>query len=216
MQRRLGKNGPTVSGIGLGCIGISEFYGSIDLDECRRTLGRALELGCNFFDTAAMYGSGKNEEFLGEILADVSRESYVLATKCGIRRSAEDPMKRIIDNSAAHIKESCEESLASLKMGYIDVYYLHRIAGHGEYIEESMQAMAELLAKKKIRYVGLSEVNSEVIEKANRARANCKTPPSSGFCNLKMASIQGVTPLFLVQLGRLGPFLSKNGYLRAA
>lgn len=169
VQRQLGKNGPMVSKIGLGCMGMSEFYGSVDHDECRRTLKRALELGCNFFDTAAIYGLGRNEEFLGEFLADIPRESYVLATKCGVRRDPEDLMKRIIDNSAAHIKGSCEESLVRLKLSYIDLYYLHRIAGNGENIKESMQAMAELLAEKKIRYVGLSEASKEIIERANMA-----------------------------------------------
>ena len=168
-QRQLGKKGPMVSVIGLGCMGMSEFYGSVDPDECRRTLKKALELGCNFFDTAAIYGLGKNEEFLGTFLADIPRESYILATKCGVRRDPENLMKRIIDNSVAHIKESCEESLARLKLDYIDLYYLHRIANKGENIEDSMLAMAELLTEKKIRYVGLSEASKEIIERANEA-----------------------------------------------
>ena len=168
-QRQLGKNGPMVSVIGLGCMGMSEFYGSVDPDDCRKTLKRALELGCNFFDTAALYGLGKNETFLGEFLADIPRESYVLATKCGVKRDPEDLMKRIIDNSAAHIKESCDESLTRLRLDYIDLYYLHRIANNGENIEDSMQAMGELLKEKKIRYVGLSEANKETIERANEA-----------------------------------------------
>ncbi|MCK4869487.1 MAG: aldo/keto reductase [Gammaproteobacteria bacterium] len=168
-QRQLGKNGPMVSEIGLGCMGMSEFYGSVDPDECRKTLKRALELGCNFFDTAAIYGLGKNEEFLGEFLADIPRESYVLATKCGVKRDPEDLMKRVIDNSAAHIKESCEESLTRLRLDYIDLYYLHRIANNGDNIEDSMRAMAELLKEKKIRYVGLSEASKETIERANEA-----------------------------------------------
>lgn len=168
-QRQLGKNGPMVSMIGLGCMGMSEFYGSVDPNECRKTLKRALELGCNFFDTAAIYGLGKNEEFLGEFLVDISKESYVLATKCGVRRDPRDSMKRIIDNSAAHIKESCEESLARLRLDYIDLYYLHRIANDGKNIEDSMRAMAELLTEKKIRYVGLSEASEETIKRANKA-----------------------------------------------
>ncbi len=143
-QGQLGKNGPMVPVIGLGCMGMSEFYGSADPNECRQTLRRALELGCNFFDTAAIYGLGKNEEFLGEFLADIPRESYVLATKCGVRRDPENLMQRIIDNSAAHIKSSSEESLARLRLDYIDLFYLHRIADNGENIEESMRAMAEL------------------------------------------------------------------------
>ena len=168
-KRQLGKDGPMVSVIGLGCMGMSEFYGSVNPDECRKTLKKALKLGCNFFDTAAIYGLGKNEEFLGEFLANVPRESYVLATKCGVRRDPENLMKRIIDNSAEHIKKSCEESLARLKLDYIDLYYLHRIANNGENIKDSMQAMAELLTEKKIRYVGLSEASKETIEQANEA-----------------------------------------------
>jgi len=168
-QRQLGKNGPMISMIGLGCMGMSEFYGSINPDECIKTLKRALELGCNFFDTAAIYGLGKNEEFLGEFLADIPRESYVIATKCGVKRDPENLMKRVIDNSADHIKESCEESLTRLGLDYIDLYYLHRIANNGENIEDSMQAMAKLLLEKKIRYLGLSEANKETIRRANKA-----------------------------------------------
>ena len=168
-QRQLGKNGPMVSVIGLGCMGMSEFYGSVDPVDCKKTLKRALELGCNFFDTAAIYGLGKNEEFLGEFLADIPRESYVLATKCGVKRDPENLMKRVIDNSAEHIKESCEESLTRLRLDYIDLYYLHRIANKGENIEDSMRTMAELLIEKKIRYVGLSEASQETIKRANEA-----------------------------------------------
>jgi len=168
-QRQLGKNGPMVSMIGLGCMGMSEFYGSANPDECRKTLNRALELGCNFFDTATIYGLGKNEEFLGEFFADIPRKSYVLATKCGVKREPENLMKRVIDNSAEHIEKSCEESLTRLKLDYIDLYYLHRIANNGEHIEDSMRTMAKLLKEEKIRYVGLSEASKETIERANEA-----------------------------------------------
>lgn len=168
-QRKLGKYGPVVSSIGLGCMGMSEFYGSVDQDECRLTLHRALEKGCNFFDTAALYGFGKNEEFIGECLADIPRESFVLATKCGVRRDPNDPMKRIIDNSTTHIMQSCDESLARLSMNHIDLYYLHRIADQGDNIEDSMQAMAQLLDSGKIRYVGLSEASMETVKRANTA-----------------------------------------------
>lgn len=168
-QCQLGINGPRVSVMGLGCMGMSEFYGSIDPVECQKTIKRAHEMGCNFFDTAALYGFGKNEAFLGEVLADFPRDSYILATKCGVKRDPDDVMKRIIDNSAEHIKESCEQSLTRLNLEYIDVFYLHRIEKHGEKIEESMRAMAELLSQNKIRYVGLSEASKDIIERAHNA-----------------------------------------------
>ncbi|MCB1114863.1 MAG: aldo/keto reductase [Chlamydiia bacterium] len=168
-RRHLGRNGPEVSMIGLGCMGMSEFYGPVNLPDSIGTLTRALELGCNFFDTAAIYGLGHNERLLGTFLHRVPRETYFLATKCGVRRDPKDLNKRVIDNSREHIKESCKESLIRLGIGYIDLYYLHRIARDGADIEASMCAMAELLAEGKIHYVGLSEASKETIERANNA-----------------------------------------------
>jgi aryl-alcohol dehydrogenase-like predicted oxidoreductase len=168
-RRELGRNGPEVSMIGLGCMGMSEFYGRVNIPDSIETLNRALELGCNFFDTAAIYGLGHNERLLGALLYGKSREAYFLATKCGVRRDPENLTKRVVDNSPEHIKESCRDSLNRLGIGYIDLYYLHRIAHHGADIEASMHAMAELLAEGKIHYVGLSEASKEVIERANSA-----------------------------------------------
>lgn len=148
---------------------MSEFYGKVSIADNIATLNRALELGCNFFDTAAMYGFGHNERLLGTFLSTVSRESYFLATKCGIRRDPLDVTKRVIDNSPEHIQESCKDSLTRLGIGYIDLYYLHRIARDGIDIEASMEAMAQLLAEGKIHYVGLSEASREIIERANSA-----------------------------------------------
>lgn len=165
----LGKNGPMVSMMGLGCMGMSEFYGRVNIHDNIDTLNRALELGCNFFDTAAIYGLGHNERLLGTFLYRISRKTYFLATKCGIKRDPNDLNKRVVDNSPEHIKESCRDSLTSLGIDSIDLYYLHRIAHNGEGIEDSMRAMAELLAEGKIRYVGLSEASKEVIERANKA-----------------------------------------------
>ncbi|MCH9627132.1 MAG: Aldo-keto reductase IolS [Chlamydiales bacterium] len=168
-RRLLGRNGPEVPVIGLGCMGMSEFYGPVNIPESLATLKRALELGCNFFDTAALYGLGHNERLLGTCLHGVARETYFLATKCGVRRDPKDLNKRIIDNSPEHIQESCTESLVRLGTDYIDLYYLHRIARDGAGIEASMRAMADLLAEDKIRYVGLSEASQQVIERANSA-----------------------------------------------
>ncbi len=168
-RRKLGRNGPEVSMIGLGCMGMSEFYGRVNIPDSIATLNRALEWGCNFFDTAAIYGLGHNERLLGTFLYRISRETYFLATKCGVRRDPGDLTKRVIDNSPEHIKESCRDSLTRLGTGYIDLYYLHRIARDGADIEASMHAMAELLAEGKIHYVGLSEASKEIIERANSA-----------------------------------------------
>lgn len=168
-RRKLGRNGPEVSMIGLGCMGMSEFYGRVNIPDSIATLNRALESGCNFFDTAAIYGLGHNERLLGTFLYGISRETYFLATKCGVRRDPGDLTKRVVDNSPDYIKESCRESLTRLGIGHIDLYYLHRIARDGADIEGSMHAMAELLAEGEIHSVGLSEASKEIIERANSA-----------------------------------------------
>ncbi len=168
-RRKLGRSGPEVSMIGLGCMGMSEFYGRANIPDSIATLYRALELGCNFFDTAAIYGLGHNERLLGTFLYGISRETYLVATKCGVRRDPEDLTKRVIDNSPEHILESCRDSLNRLGIGYIDLFYLHRIARDGADIEASMHAMAQLLAEGKIHHVGLSEASQEIIERANNA-----------------------------------------------
>lgn len=168
-KRRLGRGGPVVYTVGLGCMGMSEFYGSVNLHDCIATLERALELGCNFFDTANIYGLGHNERLLGTFLAKVPRESYVLATKCGLKRDPSNLDKRMVDNSPEHIKQSCHDSLIRLGLDYIDLYYLHRIENNGRNIEDSMKAMAELLLEGKIHHVGLSEASKETIERANNA-----------------------------------------------
>ena len=161
--RQLGKNGPTVSALGLGCMGMSEFYGPTDRTEALNTIRMAYkELGVTFFDTADMYGSGKNEELLGEALTAIPREKVIIATKCGIERQTDG---FIINNTPEYIKQSCEDSLKRLNVKYIDIYYLHR-QNPAVSIETSMQAMKDLITQGKIHYVGLSEVDSETIERA--------------------------------------------------
>lgn len=168
-QRTLGQDGLTVSALGLGCMGMSEFYGPGDRAESIATIHRALDLGANFLDTADMYGRGENERLVGEALAGGRREQAVVATKFGIVRG-ENPFDRRIDNSAAYIKEACEASLQRLGIDHIDLYYAHR-RDTSVPIEETVGAMAELVAEGKVRHLGLSEVSAETL------RAACAVHP---------------------------------------
>nr|WKF56722.1 Aldo-keto reductase IolS [Paraburkholderia busanensis] len=162
------KLGPfDVNPVGLGCMGMSEFYGPTDEQQSERVLHRALELGVDHFDTADVYGYGHNEELVGRVLnGSGARERVVLATKCGIVRDKDDPAKRGIDNSPAYILEAFSKSAERLKT-HIDVFYLHRISHYGEQIEASMSAMATLLKQGAIRAVGLSEASARTIERAH-------------------------------------------------
>ncbi|MGX6646670.1 aldo/keto reductase [Maricaulaceae bacterium MS644] len=152
------------SHIGLGCMGMSEFYGPSDDAESMKVLERALEIGVNFLDTADMYGAGRNEELIARILPG-RRDRIVLATKCGIVRG-EDPRDRRIDTSPAYIKTACEASLKRLCVETIDLYYLHRLDGETP-IEDSMGALKDLAEAGKIRAAGLSEVSAETLRKAH-------------------------------------------------
>jgi aryl-alcohol dehydrogenase-like predicted oxidoreductase len=166
LKRKLGLF--EINPLGLGCMGMSEFYGSVDDERSERVLHRALELSVDHFDTADMYGYGHNETLLGRVLnASGRRNCVVIATKCGIVRDRTDPTRRGIDNSPAYIRESCARSTDRLKT-HIDLFYLHRITGYGERIEESMSAMADLLAAGAIAAVGLSEANAATIGRAHR------------------------------------------------
>jgi len=159
--RNLGKSGPRVSALGLGCMGISEFYGESDEKLGIDVIQQAYDEGINFFDTADMYGRGKNESLLGRAVKPF-RNKVVIATKCGIQR-IDDDMR--INNDLIYIKKSCDKSLKLLDMETIDLYYLHRYNQEVP-IEVSMQAMQELIDEGKILYVGLSEVDGEILERA--------------------------------------------------
>lgn len=163
-KRKLGSEGLEVSAIGLGCMGMSEFYGEGDEAESIATIHRALEVGVNFLDTADMYGPWTNEELVGRAIAD-RRDQVVLATKFGIRRG-DDPRDRHVDGRPEYVRESIDGSLKRLGVDHVDLYYQHRVDKTVP-IEETVGAMAELVEAGKVRYLGLSEASAESIRKAN-------------------------------------------------
>jgi len=161
--RRLGRNGPRVSALGLGCMGMSQSYGGPDDAESVATLHRALELGVTFLDTADVYGPFRNEELVGRAIRG-RRDEVFLATKCGLVSPREKGGSRV-DGSPAHIREACEGSLRRLGVRTIDLYYLHRVDPRTP-VEESVRAMAGLVAEGKVRYLGLSEVGPRTLRRA--------------------------------------------------
>jgi aryl-alcohol dehydrogenase-like predicted oxidoreductase len=164
-KRTLGPNGPEVSAIGLGCMGMSAFYGATDEEEALRTIHRALDLGCNFLDTSDMYGPHTNERLVGRAIKG-RRDEVFLASKFGIRLEPGDPPKRSIDGSPEYVHEACDGSLQRLGVEHIDLYYQHRVDPNTP-IEETVGAMAELVAEGKVRHLGLSEASAETIRRAH-------------------------------------------------
>ncbi|MGW1378946.1 aldo/keto reductase [Streptomyces sp. NPDC002446] len=160
----LGTGGPRVGVQGLGCMGMSFAYGPTDADEARATLERALELGVTLYDTADMYGMGENEKFIAPFV-QAHRDEVVLATKFAIALDPDDPAKRIIRNDRAYIRQAVEGSLRRLGVDEIDLYYMHRRDVHVP-IEETVGAMAELVAEGKVKHLGLSEVTGPELRAA--------------------------------------------------
>jgi aryl-alcohol dehydrogenase-like predicted oxidoreductase len=164
-ERKLGSQGLTVSALGLGCMGMSEFYGPRDDAESIATIHRALELGVTLLDTADVYGPHANEELVGRAIAD-RRDPVVLATKFGIVRDPDNPMARAINGRPDYVRRSCESSLRRLAVDHIDLYYQHRVDPETP-IEETVGAMAELVTEGKVRFIGLSEAGPETIRRAH-------------------------------------------------
>jgi aryl-alcohol dehydrogenase-like predicted oxidoreductase len=164
--RSLGTNGPAVSAMGLGCMGMSEFYGTRDDEESVLTIRAALDAGLDFLDTADMYGPYTNEELVGKAIAD-RRNSVILASKFGIVRDPADPTKRGVCGRPDYVRSSCEGSLKRLGVETIDLYYLHRV-DPATPIEETVGAMAGLVKDGKVRWIGLSEASPETLRRACR------------------------------------------------
>lgn len=162
--RNLGSKGPEVSAIGLGCMGMSEFYGAAEDARSVEVIHRALDLGINFFDTADMYGVGRNEELVGRALRD-RRDRAVIATKFGNVRG-DDGAFLGVNGDPEYVKQACDASLRRLGVDVIDLYYQHRVDPQTP-IEETVGAMAELVREGKVRHVGLSEAAPDTIRRAH-------------------------------------------------
>jgi aryl-alcohol dehydrogenase-like predicted oxidoreductase len=165
-QRPLGKQGLVVSALGLGCMGMSEFYGKADEEECIATIHQALDLGITLIDTADIYGPFTNEELVGKAIRG-NRNRVVLATKFGVVRNPADPNARGINGRPEYVKQCCDASLKRLRVDHIDLYYQHRVDPTVP-IQDTVGAMADLVTDGKVRYLGLSEAAPETIKRAHR------------------------------------------------
>ena len=163
-RRRLGAAGLSVSAIGLGCMGMSEFYGPSDEAESLKVLNHALDIGVNFLDTADMYGSGENERLLSKVLS-TRRDEVVLATKFGFMRDPANPAARPINGRPEYVKQAADASLQRLGVDHIDLYYQHRVDPNVP-IEETVGAMADLVHAGKVRHLGLSEASAATLKRA--------------------------------------------------
>lgn len=164
-QRTLGKNGPRVSALGLGCMGMSEFYGPRDEAESLATIHHALDRGVTLLDTADMYGSGQNEELLAKVLQTRRADAFV-ATKFGFVRDPANPQARVICGRPDYVRAACEASLRRLGVETIDLYYAHRVDPHVP-VEETVGAMAGLVRAGKVRHLGLSEPSADSLRRAH-------------------------------------------------
>ena len=163
--RRIGRSGPTVSAIGLGCMGMSDFYGAHNDQQSIATIQRALALGVTLLDTADMYGPHTNEELVGKAIRG-QREQVFLTTKFGIVRDPKDPQKRGINGRPEYVRQACEGSLRRLRTDAIDLYYQHRVDPDTP-IEDTVGAMADLVRAGKVHHLGLSEAAPETIRRAH-------------------------------------------------
>jgi aryl-alcohol dehydrogenase-like predicted oxidoreductase len=163
--RRLGQSSLVVSAMGLGCMGMSEFYGATDDVESTATIHRAIDRGVTLLDTADVYGIGKNEDLVGRAIKQ-RRNQVVVATKFGILRDPANPLARGVSGKPEYIQKACEASLKRLQIPTIDLYYQHRVDPETP-IEETIGAMARLIEQGKVRYLGLSEASPQTIRRAH-------------------------------------------------